>query len=179
MFTGKLPTISREQLALESLAYKTILISSSPSLAAQSLLPTDIWTQISRLHRFIEEYPFPETTSKDDPTEKHSDHRKDYESALKFYENSTRQIELAGPHVEAGMAFLWAYPLSKQFHEDLQARKPAALVLLAHYCVLLQAVDHKWYLNGMAWQLLEDIERNIHPGYQDWLVWPKRWVYRR
>ena len=62
------------------------------------------------------------------------------------------------------MAFLWAYPLSKQFHEDLQARKPAALVLLAHYCVLLQAVDHKWYLNGMAWQLLEDIERNIHPG---------------
>lgn len=142
-------------------------------------MPTDIWTQISRLHRFIEEYPFPQTTNKVDPTNKDSEHRKDYESALKAYENSTRQLELAGPHVEAGMVFLWAYPLSKQFHKDLEAHHPAALVLLAHYCVLLQTLDHYWYLNGMAHQLLEDIERNIHPGFREWLSWPKRWVHGR
>lgn len=77
------------------------------------------------------------------------------------------------------MVFLWAYRLSVQFHKDLEAHHPAALVLLAHYCVLLQTVDHRWYLNDMARQLLEDIERHIHPGYRDWLAWPRRWVYRR
>ena len=81
--------------------------------------------------------------------------------------------------MEVGMVFLWAYPLTERFHGDLAAYKPAALVLLAHYCVLLQTVDHFWYLNGLARQLLEDIERNIHPTYRDWLAWPRRWVYRR
>lgn len=77
------------------------------------------------------------------------------------------------------MVFLWAYRLSVQFHKDLEAHHPAALVLLAHYCVLLRTVDHRWYLNDMARQLLEDIERHINPAYRDWLTWPRRWVYRR
>lgn len=117
--------------------------------------------------------------SENDTIEKHSEHRKDYEAAIKSYESSARQLELAGLHVEAGMVFLWAYRLSVQFHKDLEAHHPAALVLLAHYCVLLRTVDHRWYLNDMARQLLEDIERHINPAYRDWLTWPRRWVYRR
>jgi hypothetical protein len=96
---------------------------------------------------------------------------------MKYFETATRQLELAGPHIETGMVLMWAYSLSKRFQEDLEAYRPAALVLLAHWCVLLHLIDHCWFINGASHQLLEDIERNIHPGFQEWLVWPKRWVY--
>ncbi|KAJ5359412.1 uncharacterized protein N7496_011825 [Penicillium cataractarum] len=176
-----LPSLRKTQLAplANSVWLESEMRVHSPGAVAQSLLPADIWTQISRLYRFIEEYPFTQTTNQDDTAEKHSEHRKDYEAAIKSYESSVRQLELAGLHVEAGMVFLWAYRLSVQFHKDLEAHHPAALVLLAHYCVLLRSVDHRWYLNDMARQLLEDIERHIHPGYRDWLAWPRRWVHMR
>lgn len=98
---------------------------------------------------------------------------------MEFFEVSARQIELAGPHVETGMVFLWAYPLSKRFHDHLISHHPAALVLLAHYCVLLHTVNHFWYMSGIARELLEDIEAKMHPGFREWLVWPKRWVLTR
>lgn len=151
---------------------------SSPAMAAQSLLPIDIWPQISRLHHFIDEYPFPQPQS-DPEAQETSDIRKDYRVALEFYEHSVRQLELAGPRVEAGMVFMWAYPLSKRFHDDLKAHGPPALVLLAHYCVLLQIIDHFWFVNSMARQVLADIESKLHPGFREWLVWPRWWVYGR
>ncbi|KAJ6117011.1 Protein of unknown function DUF3468 [Penicillium capsulatum] len=171
--------LSKTQLAplANSVWIESDYIVPSPSLAAQSLLPPDIWTQISHLHRLIDDYPFPEPEeptnpsplSDSDPHEQPPDHRGHYKIALKFYEHATRQLELAGPHVESGMVFLWVYPLSKQFHEDVLAYHPAALALLAHYCVLLRAIDHFWYVNGIGRQLLTDIESKMHPGFREWL----------
>ncbi|KAJ5147032.1 hypothetical protein N7526_000384 [Penicillium atrosanguineum] len=162
-------------------------IPSSPALVAQSLLPPDVWTQVSRLRKFVDEYPFPQTQSEsqhqdpddDEAPQEHSDIRKDYKIAMEFFEVSARQIELAGPHVETGMVFLWAYPLSKRFHDHLISHHPAALVLLAHYCVLLHMVDHFWYMSGIGRQLLEDIETKTHPAFREWLVWPRRWVLKQ
>lgn len=153
-------------------------------MVAQSLLPADTRTQISYLHRLIDDYPFPESqdpTYHPDPDagEDTPDHRGDYKVALKFFEVATRQLELAGPHVESGMVFLWAYPLSKRFHEDVLAYHPVALALLAHYCVLLHTIDHFWYVKGIGRQLLEDIESKMHPGFREWLVWPRKWVLER
>ena len=149
------------------------------------MLPADTWTQIERLRQFIDKYPFPrsqtqshhQTTGDAEDSNEPQDHRVHYNVALETFEKATRQIELAGPHVETGMVFLWAYPLSKQFHDDLETYHPVALVLLAHYCVLMHMVDHLWFLNGIGRQLLEDIESKIHIGYRDWLTWPRRWVY--
>lgn len=109
-------------------------------------------------------------------SETDQDHRKDYKTAVEFLELSAREIELAGPHLEVGMILLWAYPLSKRFRHDLQTHQPAALVLLAHWCVLLRLVDHYWFVNGAARQLLDDIEDKMHPDFREWLVWPRRWV---
>ncbi|OGE55049.1 hypothetical protein PENARI_c005G08522 [Penicillium arizonense] len=158
------------------------MLISSPSVMQQSLLPPDIRDRISQLHQFIDNYPFPQPqTHQDQNTSAGSpstvDHREAYKNAMKFFEHSTRQLELAGPHIETGMIIMWAYSLSKRFQEDLEAYKPAALILLAHWCVLLHLIDHCWFINGASRQLLEDIESKIHPGFQEWLVWPKRWVY--
>jgi hypothetical protein len=104
------------------------------------------------------------------------DYRADYKHSLKFFEHSTRQIELAGPHVEVGMVLMWAYSLSKQFRDDLEAFHPAALVLLSHWCVLLHLVNDSWFIKGTSLQVLKEIEIKINPGLREWLVWPRRWV---
>ncbi|KAJ5385534.1 hypothetical protein N7517_003445 [Penicillium concentricum] len=155
----------------------------SPATIQQSLLPPDIQVRISRLHRFIDDYPFPHTLpqsqqnlSASDELPRPVDYRADYKRALKFFENSTRQIELAGPHIEVGMVLMWAYSLSKQFRDDLEAFHPAALVLLSHWCVLLHLINDTWFIKGTSLQLLEEIEIKINPGFREWLVWPRRWV---
>jgi hypothetical protein len=148
----------------------------------QSLLPPGTHDQLALLHRFVDEYPFPpEFQSHDHSGTADGDNelRKDYKKALKYFENSTRQIDLAGPHVEIGMVLMWAYSLSKRVRDDLEAYQPPALVLTAYWCVLLHLVDNSWFINGASKQLLEDIESKIHPAFRDWLVWPKRWVFTK
>ncbi|CRL24886.1 Fungal transcriptional regulatory protein, N-terminal [Penicillium camemberti] len=156
----------------------------SPATMQKSLLPPDIQDRISQLHRFIDDYPFPhiqpqshQNLSAPDELPRPSDYRADYKHAMKYFENSTRQIELAGPHVEVGMVLMWAYSLSKQFQADLEAFHPAALVLLSHWCVLLRIVDDSWFIKDTSLQLLEEIENKINPNFREWLVWPRRWVF--
>jgi hypothetical protein len=143
----------------------------------QSLLPPGAHDQLSLMHRFVDEYSFPQESHENSSTDDaNADYRQDYKKALKYFENSTRQIELAGPHVEIGMVLMWAYSLSKRFRDDLEAYRPPALVLTAYWCVLLHLVDNSWFINGASKQLLGDIESKIHPAFRDWLVWPKKWV---
>ncbi|CAG8168096.1 unnamed protein product [Penicillium nalgiovense] len=157
----------------------------SPGTMQQSLLPPDIHVRISQLHQFIDDYPFPQmqqpqshqNLSASDESPRPHDYRTDYKKSLKFFEHSTRQIELAGPHVETGMVLLWAYSLSKQFRDDMEACHPAALVMLGHWCVLLHTINDSWLLKGTSFQLLEEIEIKIHPSFREWLVWPRRWVF--
>lgn len=146
----------------------------------QSILPPGAHDHLSLMHRFIEDYPFPQKSQSHEDSctpDGLPDHREDYKKALKYFENSTRQIDLAGPHVEIGMVMMWAYSLSKQFRDDLETYQPPALVLTAYWCVLLRLVDRCWFINGASEQLLEDIENKIHPEFRNWLVWPKRWVF--
>lgn len=157
------------------------MVPGSLSRTNQSLLPPDTWTQIDRLRRFIHDYSFPQSSNTSHPNQdQDEDQRSIYKTVLSSFERSIRQIELAGPNVEFGMTILWAYRLSKQFRDDLEAHQPVALIILAYWCVLLHLVDHYWFVNGAARQLLEDIERKIvHTGFQDWLAWPRQWVLKR
>lgn len=145
----------------------------------QSLLPPGTQDKLALMHRFIDDYQFPEPNESSETLDglPLSDHRATYKNALKFFENSTRQIDLAGPHVEPGMVLMWAYSLSKRFRDDLEAYQPPALVLLGYWCVLLHIVDNSWFIKGASKRLLEDIEIHMHPTYNDWLVWPKKWVF--
>ncbi|CAI7632777.1 unnamed protein product [Penicillium viridicatum] len=181
-----LHSLRRTQLAplVNSVWLEDEILIPSPATMQQSLLPPDIQTRISQLHRFIDDYPFPhiqpqshQNLSAPGELPRPFDYRTDYKHAMKYFENSTRQIELAGPHVEVGMVLMWAYSLSKQFQADLEAFHPAAMVLLSHWCVLLRIVDDAWFIRGTSLQLLEEIENKINPGYREWLVWPRRWVF--
>lgn len=58
---------------------------------------------------------------------------------------------------------IWPVRVSTEFMTLLQEEHPCALVLLAHYTVLLQRIDDLWYFRGRASGLLRIIYRKLDP----------------
>lgn len=67
---------------------------------------------------------------------------------------------------------IWPARISLEYLELLRAREPAALVLLAHYSVLLGPLEQSWYMSGFRKRLLERIYRQLDEEWRQWLDWP-------
>ena len=46
-----------------------------------------------------------------------------------------------------------------------------ALMILAHYCVLLKKIDHVWYLKGVGEELLENIRQSLSKEWRPRIKW--------
>ncbi|PVH84125.1 hypothetical protein DL98DRAFT_651826 [Cadophora sp. DSE1049] len=68
-------------------------------------------------------------------------------------------------------AHMWPGSVSQDFVELLYERDARALVLLAHYCILLKKVDHVWYLKGLGTGLLENIWCVLGEEWKPWVRW--------
>jgi hypothetical protein len=51
-------------------------------------------------------------------------------------------------------------------------RCPEALILLAHYCLLLSKIDHLWWLQGMSRHLLQAVHKVLGKEWENWITWP-------
>ncbi|KAH7140008.1 hypothetical protein B0J13DRAFT_558774 [Dactylonectria estremocensis] len=62
---------------------------------------------------------------------------------------------------------VWPMVISVEFIELLAQEHPAALILLAHYCLLLERIQPQWYFEGRATMLLDTVlgrlGRQWHP----------------
>jgi hypothetical protein len=67
---------------------------------------------------------------------------------------------------------VWPGNISQDFLELIYERDPRALVILAHYCVLLKKNDHVWYLRGLGRGLLENIRQALGEEWRPWIQWP-------
>ncbi|KAL3492089.1 hypothetical protein BJX62DRAFT_203545 [Aspergillus germanicus] len=130
-----------------------------------SLLPEDTLEQINLVREFSE--------TLDMATEEHND----YSIALSRLESAVRQINLAGPSVEAGMAYIWPFGLPKSVTTAIQEKRPLALIVLAQFCVLLHLLNNYWFLRGWGKQLLVEIGKQLSSTYAHWLEWPNRHVF--
>lgn len=54
----------------------------------------------------------------------------------------------------------------------LNERKPEALILFAHYCVLLAYCDYSWYFHGVGRRFVAAIWRSLPPHWRRWISWP-------
>lgn len=68
--------------------------------------------------------------------------------------------------------FSWPVQVPDAYVEMVKQRKPEALVLLAHYCLLLNRVNNFWWIQGMSRHLLENIHQNIGVEWEVWIGWP-------
>lgn len=71
------------------------------------------------------------------------------------------------------LSFLrWAVRVSDEFVELLSRREPAALVLLAHVCVLLKREEPCWFMDGHAERLIATIKQSFDEKWLAWIQWP-------
>ncbi|KAL8718130.1 MAG: hypothetical protein Q9225_004705 [Loekoesia sp. 1 TL-2023] len=73
---------------------------------------------------------------------------------------------------EVGTAFTWPVEVPDKYIQLLQARSPEALVILAHYCVVLHHLDNYWWMKGWAAHLMENIYHELSQPWRDWIQWP-------
>ncbi|KAE9382150.1 hypothetical protein N431DRAFT_393968 [Stipitochalara longipes BDJ] len=67
---------------------------------------------------------------------------------------------------------VWPGTVSQRFVELMQERRPEALVILAHYCVLLKKVDSCWWLAGVGNRMLAAIDEALGLEWRPWIEWP-------
>jgi len=69
--------------------------------------------------------------------------------------------------------FIWPYQLEDEFTDALQGRSQVALVLLAHFAVLLKLFSFSiWFLQGWSEHLLDGAQKHLDEYHRPWLEWP-------
>ncbi|QIW97367.1 hypothetical protein AMS68_002885 [Peltaster fructicola] len=85
----------------------------------------------------------------------------------------------AGSATGIALIICWPKQDCTAFSRMLKCRVPQALVILAYYCVVLDLLDHKWYLKRWGSQVLQDIVLNLDEKWKSWIQWPVKTVLMR
>ncbi|PMD12379.1 hypothetical protein NA56DRAFT_652540 [Hyaloscypha hepaticicola] len=98
-----------------------------------------------------------------------------YSSALILLSRAFVMAQAAKDHGNFTMwtaVQIWPARLPIEYLDLLRAREPAALVLLAHYCVLLGPLEESWFMSSFRKRLLERIYWQLDESWRCWLDWP-------
>lgn len=82
----------------------------------------------------------------------------------------------AGSSTGVALVICWPKTDCTEFRRLLKARMPQALVLLAYYAVVLDLLDHKWFLRGWSSLLLQNIVAHLDERWKSWVQWPIKTV---
>jgi hypothetical protein len=66
----------------------------------------------------------------------------------------------------------WPAQISQRYIELMSERKPEALVVLAHYCIMLKMIDSFWFMKGCAARLLDQCRRDLSKKWHPHIEWP-------
>jgi hypothetical protein len=84
-----------------------------------------------------------------------------------------RKADAAGPILTIRTAvYSWPAQVTQDYLDLLAERHPAALILLAHYCILLRPLESQWYMSGIRKRLITRIYRQLDEKSRHWLQWP-------
>lgn len=73
-----------------------------------------------------------------------------------------------------GIALVICWPKTdpSAFISLLKARQPQALIILAHYCVVLDLLNDRWCLRGWSSRLMQHIATILEDPWKQWIAWP-------
>ncbi|KAF8860826.1 hypothetical protein BDZ45DRAFT_724324 [Acephala macrosclerotiorum] len=75
---------------------------------------------------------------------------------------------------KVGATYIWPGTISQEFIELLGQRRPEALVIFAHYCVLLKRVNYLWFFVGVGTNMLKAVEKELGVEWKPWIEWAVR-----
>jgi hypothetical protein len=88
------------------------------------------------------------------------------------YQTNLDSVESASQVHAPGLIWVWPINLSSEFTDLLSMRKPEALIILAHYAVLLHRRRPMWLVGNVGGILIEEISRFLGTFWKRWLEWP-------
>jgi hypothetical protein len=101
-----------------------------------------------------------------------------YRSAIHVLDLVFEQVSSHLPNVPShALVKMWVHTVKPRFLELLSERQPGALIIFAHYGVLLKRVDHYWFLKGFAEQVLHIADTFVPGEWKTWLEWPREQIY--
>ncbi|KAF7859688.1 hypothetical protein EAF04_008767 [Stromatinia cepivora] len=78
-----------------------------------------------------------------------------------------------GDRVDTASACLsWPIRASDLYLDLVAKQSPQALILLAHYSLLLNMCGDLWWLHGMSRKLLQEVHRALPEKWRHWIQWP-------
>ena len=72
---------------------------------------------------------------------------------------------------------LWVESIPSTYLEALSELQPGALVVLAHWCIMLKRAEMRWYLQGAAKNVLSGIHGALSEEWSTRIAWPLQVVY--
>ena len=72
---------------------------------------------------------------------------------------------------------LWVESIPSTYLQALSELQPGALVILAHWCIMLKRAEMRWYLQGSAKNVLSAIHRALNEEWSAQIAWPLQVVY--
>ncbi|KAL4819540.1 hypothetical protein BDW67DRAFT_193891 [Aspergillus spinulosporus] len=67
----------------------------------------------------------------------------------------------------------WTFRLPEMMIERLEIREPIALVILAHWAILLRYMGEAWFMRGWDRHIILGIRACLPPAYHGRIVWPE------
>ncbi|CAG7930486.1 unnamed protein product [Penicillium olsonii] len=93
-----------------------------------------------------------------------------YESAIEHLSHALERLMKGGePKV---FAFCWCFRVPEGFLELLDTRRPFALVILAHYAVVLHHLRDSWWMGDWGTRILSQIGDSVPPEWKAHIGWP-------
>ena len=77
---------------------------------------------------------------------------------------------------EPGLVFTWLVVVQASYVAQLERKEPMALVILAHYAVLLHTSKGQWWLEGRGADLVHVIHQLLPPEWLSAIAWPREAV---
>lgn len=69
------------------------------------------------------------------------------------------------------VALAWPIRVPEAFLAIVNQQRPEALILFAHYSLLLNHVDQVWFMHGISKHLLQTIHSRIGKEWESWIAW--------
>jgi hypothetical protein len=75
-----------------------------------------------------------------------------------------------------GMVLSWPIMVGPDYIALLASRRPLALVILAHYAVILHGMRDTWWVRAWGQQLVQDVHRMVDDEWKTLTAWPMKMV---
>ncbi|OJJ53660.1 hypothetical protein ASPSYDRAFT_72507 [Aspergillus sydowii CBS 593.65] len=100
-----------------------------------------------------------------------------YRQAIESLQACTNVVDIADSrvhkhHVAINGVTTWPMLIKLEFSELLEQGRPEALVILAHYAVLLHRFRESWLFADSGRFLIQEIGRCLGEEWEEWLAWP-------